>query len=101
GRKWGCVVVDSGRVLHEIEKTGLSFARFLRALRMGLGNRHQDPKVAEGLALFRGKFRRSTMPDLMAVARRLREIFGWETDLLNALGQELALDATDADLAAV
>ncbi len=100
GRKWGCVSVDSGRVLHEIEKTGLSFARFLRALRMGLGNRHQDPKVAEGLALFRGKFRRSTMPDLMAVARRLRAIFGWETDLLNALGQEFALDATDADLAA-
>jgi hypothetical protein len=99
-RRWGCVSVDSGHVLHEIEKTGLSFARFLRALRMGLGNRHRDPKVAEGLALFRGKFRRSTMPQLMAIARRLREIFGWQTDLLNSLGQELALDAGEADLLA-
>ncbi|HYT91621.1 MAG TPA: hypothetical protein VEL76_23110, partial [Gemmataceae bacterium] len=99
-RRWGCVSVDSGHVLHEIEKTGLSFARFVRALRMGLGNRHRDPKVAEGLALFRGKFRRSTMRQLMTIARRLREIFGWETDLLNALGQEFALSAGEADLLA-
>jgi hypothetical protein len=99
-RKWGCVSVDSGRILHELERHGLSFARFLRALRMGLGNRHHDPKVAEGLALFRGKFRRSTMPELMACARRLREIFGYETDLLNSLGQEWALDAAESDMLA-
>ena len=38
----------------EMERAGMSFARFVRALRMGLGNRHGDPKVAAGLELFKG-----------------------------------------------
>jgi hypothetical protein len=35
------------------------------------------------LALFKGRFRHSTMPQLLEIARRLREIFGPETSLLD------------------
>jgi hypothetical protein len=92
------VAVQSGQLLLEMERAGLSFARFFRALRMGLGNRHHDPKVAEALALFRGKFRQSSMEDLYVISKRLREIFGWEVQALDALGQDEALagDASEA-----
>src|SRR5262249_51883339 len=80
-RKKGCVVVESGKILQEMEQAGLSFARFCRALRMGLGNRHHDPKVAEGLALFKGKFRQSSMAELWARAQQLKGIFGWEVQI--------------------
>src|SRR5262249_29395998 len=66
------------------------------ALRMGLGDRHGDPKVRQGLELFKGDFRRSSMPRLMEVTRKLREIFGEETDLLDAFNQDLAV-LGDAD----
>jgi hypothetical protein len=95
-RRRGCVSVSSGRILAQMEKAGLSFARFLRALRMGLGNRHGDPRVEQGLALFKGGFRRSTMPELLTCTRKLREIFGDETDLLNSFNQDNAL-AVDWD----
>jgi hypothetical protein len=87
-RRYGCVAIYNGRVLMLMEKFGLSFARFIRALRMGLGNRHADPKVEAGLALFRGKFRKSDMPRLYEIARKLREIFGQETDILNSFDQD-------------
>jgi hypothetical protein len=88
GRKPGHVVVASGRLLREMEGAGSSFARFLRALRMGLGNRFGDPKVAAGLALFRSSFRKSTMPQLLDITYRLRDIFGEEVDMLNDVGME-------------
>jgi hypothetical protein len=97
-RRSGCVAVASGRILLQMEKAGLSFARFLRALRMGLGNRHNDPKVALGLELFKGRFRHSSMPELLDRARRLREIFGPETNLLDSLNQEDALASDDEEL---
>ncbi|QDU94617.1 vWA domain-containing protein [Lignipirellula cremea] len=96
GRSPGSVVLESGRVLLEMEQAGMSFARFFRALRMGLGDRHADPLVAAGLKLFRGKFRNLEMPQLLAIARRLREIFGSQTDLLRSFSQD-ALCAGDAD----
>jgi hypothetical protein len=92
-RKPGCVQVQSGRILLEMERAGLSFARFFRALRLGLGNRHHDPKVAEGLALFRGNFRGSSMEQLHGISKRLREIFGWEVELLGTIGQDESLSA--------
>jgi hypothetical protein len=95
-RKPGCVLVSSGRVLQQMERAGVSFACFVRALRMGLGDRHGDPKVRQGLELFKGDFRRSSMPRLMEVTRKLREIFGEETDLLDAFNQDLAV-LGDAD----
>ncbi|HEU5076568.1 MAG TPA: hypothetical protein VFU02_20395, partial [Polyangiaceae bacterium] len=39
------VRVDSGALLRSLSELGHSFARFMRALRMGLGSRHEDPKV--------------------------------------------------------
>jgi hypothetical protein len=81
-----CVAIESGAVLGEMERGGLAFARFMRALRMGLGNRHADPKVEAGLALFKDGFRRKTMPELLSIARALRGIFGWETRLVGSFG---------------
>lgn len=95
-RKPGCVAVNNGRVLLQMEKAGMSFARFVRALRMGLGNRHGDAKVEAGLKLFKSKFRESTMPQLMDITHELRKIFGEETDLLNAFNQDVAV-LGDAD----
>ena len=87
-RRYGSVAILNGRVLTLMEKAGLSFARFIRALRMGLGNRHEDPKVEAGLALFKGRFRKSNMPRLYDISKKLREIFGWETDILNSFDQD-------------
>ena len=98
-KKTGSVAVHNGRVLMMMEKLGLSFARFVRALRMGLGNRHDDPKVEAGLALFQGKFRKSDMTKLMEITRKLRDIFGWETSILDSFDQDASLgdEASDWD----
>jgi hypothetical protein len=98
-RKPGCVVVSSGKVLLQMEKAGMSFARFVRALRMGLGNRHRDAKVGRALELFKGRFRHSGMAELMEVTRKLREIFGEETDLLEVFNQDSALVGEADELA--
>jgi hypothetical protein len=95
-RKKGCVAITNGRLLQGMEQAGLSMARFMRALRMGLGDRHDDPRVAEALALFKKRFRQSTMQEMLEIARRLREIFGDEADILDLVGQDQAL-ACDAD----
>src|SRR5262249_26405934 len=97
-RRPGGVVIESGRLLLEMEKAGLSFARFVRALRMGLGNRHHDPQVAAALELFKGNFRKSSMADLHAIARRLREIFGWQIALLDSVGQDAVLRPDPSEL---
>ena len=85
GAAWkdGCVSIGSGRLLREMDSLGLSFARFFRALRLGLGDRSGDPRVAEALALFKGRFRHSTMAQLLEIARKLRDLFGAETNLLD------------------
>lgn len=99
-RKRGCVLVNNGSVLAEMERAGMSFARFVRALRMGLGDRHGDPKVAAGLALFRGKFRHSDMAGLRDVSLKLREIFGWETVLMESFAQDALLSPDEGELIA-
>ena len=88
----------NGRILMQMERAGLSFARFVRALRMGLGNRHDDPKVEEALQLFRGKFRKSDMPRLYEITKKLRDIFGSETDILNSFDQDALLEAEGDEL---
>lgn len=87
-RARNAVGIDSGQLLLEMERRGLSFPRFVRALRMGLGNRHDDPRVAEALALFTKRFRKSDMATLLEISGRLQEIFGWQTRMLNLLDQE-------------
>lgn len=97
-RQRGCLAVSSGRLLREMERTGMSFARFVRALRMGLGNRHDDPKVEQGLELFKGRFRHSTMEEMYDISKKLREIFGQETDILNSFSMDAALCDGDPEL---
>lgn len=81
-----CVVLEHGRLLQALERSGSSFARWVRALRMGLGDRHGDEKVSRALALFSGtKFRKSTMGELLEIARKVRAIFGDECRLLNVV----------------
>lgn len=80
-RNRGCVLAAGGRLLREIERRGSSFARFIRALRMGLGDRHGDPRVAEALGLFRGRFRDSPPAELLRISRELARIFADERRL--------------------
>lgn len=98
-RRAGCVGVDHGQLLRELERGKLSFARFMRALRMGLGDRHDDPRVAAGLKLFKGAFRKKSMAELLEIARELRQIFGEETALLECLGQDSAMKADERSIA--
>lgn len=86
-RQAGHIKLESGHVLQELERHGASFARFFRGLRMGLGNRHGDPKVDQGLALFDKSFRHSTAEEQLNISRKLREIFQDEADLLDSFEQ--------------
>lgn len=86
------VKVDSGSLLFTMERAGLSFARFARALRMGLGNRHADPRVEQALALFASNFRQGSMEDLWKITLQLKEIFGFETRLAESIGPHEELD---------
>ncbi len=91
------VVVESGPLLFAMERSGLAFSRFVRALRMGLGNRHDDPLVAEALELFDGRFRHKTMPELLEVAHQLRDLFGWEVHLVESFGPHESLEQSRSD----
>ena len=92
-----CVRVEQGQVMAQLEKAGHSFGRFMRALRMGLGNRFDDPKVGRALKLFRGvQFREASMYRLLEIAHELREIFGSEVNLLDAVGPG-GVEQADAD----
>ena len=93
------VRINSGRLLRELELHGSSFSRFLRALRMGLGNRTGDPKVAEALALFGSDFRDATPSAMLDIARELRRIFGGETGIGDTLGLHGATEADAGELA--
>lgn len=95
-----CVRIGSGHLLRALERNGDSFARFVRALRMGLGNRHKDPKVGRALALFRGDFKDSSMGDLLDISRELRRIFGSSADLAGICGghEGLGGDSRDQDV---
>lgn len=90
------VAINSGRLLHEMAAHGSSFSRFLRALRMGLGNRSGDPKVAEALALFGKPFRDAGPQEMLEIARELRRIFGDDCAVGNSFSLHGAA-AADAD----
>jgi hypothetical protein len=90
-----CIAVQNGKLLRLLDAGGNSFARFMRALRMGLGNRSRDPKVAEALRLFKGDFRDSDMARLYEIAKRLAEIFGDQIKLLDWMDQDRCLTWSD------
>lgn len=87
-----------GETLRSLEGMGSSFTRFFRGLRMGLGNRHNDPKVEEALALFSGaQFRQQDMAGLWEIAQELHRIFGDDVKQLEVFDQHSEWgDSTDA-----
>lgn len=71
----GMIHVHNGQLLAAASEHQ-PFARFMRALRMGLGNRDGHPNVTRALKLFQGKaFRNASMQRLLEIARELRTIF--------------------------
>ncbi|HJL18337.1 MAG TPA: vWA domain-containing protein, partial [Sandaracinaceae bacterium LLY-WYZ-13_1] len=86
------VRVATGPVLAELERRGSSFARFVGALRMGLGNRHGDRRVDEALRLFGKGFRKNDMEALLRITRELHRIFGDEVELVEAFGGAESLE---------
>lgn len=80
------VVVSGGQILRQLDRRGHGFARFVRALRMGLGNRHADPQLAKALALFEGGFRHHKMKKLYDISVELSRIYGGSADLASAFG---------------
>ena len=98
GVEKGKVRVKTGAVWQELERQGDSFARFVRALRMGLGNRHNDPKVAAGLGLFKKRFRHSSAKERLAIARELQNIFGDRSAALSSMFQDETLAPSENEL---
>lgn len=96
-RDAAAVRVDNGPLLQEMERAGMRFAKFVRALRMGLGRRHEDPVVDEALGLFGKAFRRGDMQRLLDVTVRLRELFGWETRLVEHFGGHESIEGDARD----
>lgn len=91
------VVVDSGLVLRELDRRGHPFARFVRAMRMGLGNRHDDPLLARALSLFKGGFRHKDMRGLYEIAVELSILYGSQSDLSEAYGGHESLEWGDRE----
>jgi len=86
------IIIESGELLFAMEREEMAFSRFMRALRMGLGNRHDDPLVQRGLDLFEWNFRHKTMRELYDIAVKLREIFGWQVELVKTIGPHETLE---------
>ena len=82
----GQLRVDRGDLLQALETGGSSWARFARALRMGLGDRWNDPRVAAGLALFKGGFRHADMDELWRITEELARLFADELPLSHVCG---------------
>lgn len=91
------VVVDSGLVLRELDRRGHPFARFVRAVRMGLGNRHDDPLLARALSLFKGGFRHKDMRGLYEIAIELSLMYGSQSELAEAYGGHESLEWGERD----
>lgn len=88
------ITIQSGDFLRELERVGSPFARFVRALRQGLGNRHGDPIVEEALSLFQNRFRHSDMKQLYAITKRLQELFGLEAKMAEQFGGHETIKGT-------
>ncbi len=96
-RRPSAVRVETGAVLGELERMGSSFAKFMRALRMGLGHRHGDPRVDEALSLFGRGFKREAMEGLWTITLELRRIFGGEATLADVFGGAESLEDSPHD----
>lgn len=94
-----CVQVERGALLRELDRRGHAFARFVRALRMGLGDRHEDEQLQRALSLFRGGFRHLDMEGLYEVVLKLAEIYGGSQALAQVFGghEDLEWEGRDAE----
>ncbi|MEM9828718.1 MAG: hypothetical protein AAF958_19180, partial [Planctomycetota bacterium] len=96
----GHLRLRGGVALQALERAGDSYSRFFRALRLGLGNRHDDPKVAEALELFDKSFRHRDMRGLLEICARLVEIFGSNLCRDRCLGSDWLIQDCEGELAA-
>jgi hypothetical protein len=92
------VEIQGGLLLRELDRRGEPFARFVRALRMGMGDRYgDDPKLTEALSLFKDRFRHSDMKRLYEITLRLSEIYGNAANLADAFGGHESLEWDDRE----
>jgi hypothetical protein len=82
----GQLRLQRGELMQALEAGGSSWARFARALRMGLGDRWDDARVEAGLALFRGRFRHADMAELWRITEALAKLFADELPLASVCG---------------
>jgi len=80
------VEIASGALLRALDWREGSFTRFLRALRLGQGNRWNDPLVAKALELFEGGFRRLDMAGIYDVTLKVAELFGGKQAVASLFG---------------
>ena len=83
-----------GSVLTELDRADHPLARFARAFRLGLGNRMNDPKLAEALALTQG-IRDMDMPQMYELTQKLAALFGGALQVAKVFGGAEGLEAGD------
>ena len=74
------VRVRRGALLAELDRQAHPLARFTRALRLGLGNRDGDPRLAAALALVDG-LRDFDMARMYEVTKQLAQMFGGANEI--------------------
>ncbi|MFA7480719.1 MAG: vWA domain-containing protein [Vulcanimicrobiota bacterium] len=95
------VAFKSSELARAMEQHGVAFARFVSALRLGRGNRYQDPKVAQAMKLFRGDFRNLPLSGQLEIARELQRIFGQQATALQLLSPEELFHPDQAEVLVV
>jgi len=83
GREVGTVRIEVGRLIDALARSGSKLSLFLRALRLGLGDRFDDETIREALSLFGRDFRRLDNPGLLAVTELLADHFRDELPLMD------------------
>lgn len=86
-----------GAILTQLEKAGHPLARFARALRMGLGNRHGDPLVAVALELCGRDLRKLDMQGLYDLTKQVAAMFGGTVSVARVFGGAEGLEFGERD----
>ena len=86
-----------GAILTQLEKSGHPLARFARALRMGLGNRHNDPLVGAALDLCGKELRKHDMSGLYNLTKQVAAMFGGTIAVARVFGGPEGLEFGERD----
>ncbi len=86
-----------GAILTQLEKHGHPLARFARALRMGLGNRHDDALVGAALDLCGRDLRKHDMQGLYDLTKQVAAIFGGAISVARVFGGPEGLEFGERD----